>query len=206
MIDFTLLEVSTELGILEDHLELIEEQIQRGRKAAKRELAAKGRELSFDDEAEWDLLHQEYRFQVHFLLPRSLRCPFLITLFAVYESAVKEIAGLIQKRQGGQISIDDLKGDLLSRAKKYYRHVLHFELSKSNQHWERLTILFDLRNAIAHTNGRLDRLTKKRREKILNIEGVESTMDRVVVNGTFLRETFTMVKDDLEGLVARYKA
>lgn len=205
IIDFTLLDVEMELSILEDQVELIEEQIQRGRKTAKRELVARVGELSFDDEAEWARLHQEHDFQVDFIIPRILRCPPLVTLFAVYESAVKEIAGLVQKRQGRRISIDDLKGDLLTRAKKYYKHVLHFKLSRSDQHWQQITVLSDLRNVIAHTNGRLDVLSEERRAKILKIDGVEDKMGYLVVNGAFLRDTFALVREDLEDLVARYK-
>ncbi len=204
LVDFRLLEVSMELDTLEKYLELIEEEIKRGQEAAKEELEAKTRELSLD-EVEWDILRQDYRHQVEFVRPRILRGPFLVTLFAVYETSVTEVASRIQKKRSGQISLDDIKGDLLNRAQKYYKHVLQFELSSNNKRWERLTVLADLRNAIAHTNGRLDMIEEKKREKILKINGVEDKLGFVIVSGAFLRETFTLVKDDLEDLVARYK-
>ena len=204
--DFRLLDVSLELSTLEKNLELIEGQIESSRQAAKHTLEAKRGELPPDDEAEWDLLRQEYDYEVDFVLPRVLHNPFLVSLFAVYESAVKEIAKLIQKKQGARISLEDLKGDLLNRAKKYYDQVLQFDLSKSNDHWQRLMLLSDLRNAIAHTNGRLDLIKAGTKQKILKSDGVREYFDRVLVEPTFLRETFTMVKDDLESLVARYKA
>lgn len=136
IIEFRLLELSMDLNTLESHFELIEEEIARGEEAAERELQEKLRELNYEDYAESDLLRQERDFQVKFVLPRVFRSPFLVTLFTVYETAVTEIAKLIQDKRGIQISLDDLKGDLLSRAKNYYANVLHFELSKSNRHWE----------------------------------------------------------------------
>ena len=118
-IDFRLLQVFMDLGTLESYYQLIEEQIVQGAKTAEREFQDKWQALNYQDEAEWDLLRQEQNFQVEFVLPRILRGPFLVTLFTVYDTAVTEIAKLVQERQGIQISLDDLRGDLLSRAKKY---------------------------------------------------------------------------------------
>ena len=204
-LDFRLLEVSMELSTLEKHLELIENQIERGQEEARSIMEAETLELESDDEAEWSILGQEYYYQVDFMLPRVLRNPFLVSLFAVYESAVTEIANLIQRKKGVGISIDDLKGDLLRRSKKYYAQVLQFELSLDNDSWQRLMLLSDLRNAIAHTNGRVDMVSKRTRERILKSEGVREEVGWLVVEGAFLKETFAFVKIDLEGLVERYK-
>ena len=204
-IDFRLLELSIDLGTLESHFQLIEEEIVRGEEAAGREFQDKWQALEFKDEAEWDLLRQDRDFRVKFVLPRVFRGPFLVTLFTVYETAVTEIAKLVQDKRGIQISLDDLRGDLLNRAKKYYGHVLDFELSKSNQHWERITLLSDLRNAIAHRNGRLDMISPRVKGKLLKVDGVSERFGYIVVDGEFLGQTFTLVRDELEGLVARYK-
>ena len=212
--DFRLGEVLGELDTLKRHLELIEEEIKRGEEVAKAELYANVRKLCldekdaeryYDEKAEEHHYYEEYYYQIEFVLPRVLRGSFPVALFAVYETAVTEVASHIQKKRGGQISLDDIKGDLLNRAKKYYKNVLQFELSSNNKRWERLTVLAELRNAIAHTNGRLDMIEKNKREKILKIHGVKEELGFVIISETFLRETFALVKDDLEDLVARYK-
>ena len=180
-LDFRLLEVSMELSTLEKHLELIEAQIERGQKEAWSNRKAKTMELEPDDEAEWSFIVQEYDYQVGFVLPRVLRNPFLVSLFAVYESAVTEIAKAIQRKKGVGISIDDLKGDFLQRSKNYYEHVLQFQLALSNDSWQRLMLLSDLRNAIAHTNGRLDMISSRTRQRILKIEGAKEELGCLVV-------------------------
>ena len=205
MIDFRLLELSMDISTLESHIDLIEKQIVQGEEAAEREFQDRLRESNAQGEDQWDLLHQEKYFRVEFVLPRVLRGPFLVTLFSVYETAMTEIAKLIQARRGIQSSLDDRRGDLLRRAKKYYSNVPDFELSKDNQHWERLTQLSRLRNAIAHSNGRLNMIPREIKEKLLKIDGVSDRFGYIVVDENFLRQTFTMVKDELEGLVARYK-
>ena len=207
--DATVLHVATELSTLEEHLGLIEGQIERSNKAAESELEAKILELSPDsspyDEEEWIFLHQEHNYRTQVVFPRILRGPFLVTLFAVYESVVIEIAGIIQKRQGQQISLNDIKGDFLSRAQKYYMHVLQFELSTSGKSWQRLMLLSNLRNAIAHANGRLGRVKEKLRNQILKQKGVKDEFGYLIISGAFLGETFTLVKEDLEDLLTRYK-
>ena len=203
--DFRLLEVSMELITLETHLELIEAQIERGKKKAWLSREAKMMELEPDDEAESSFIVQEYDYQVGFVLPRVLRNPFLVSLFAVYESAVTEIANAMQRKKDVGISLDDLKGDFLKRSKIYYKHVLQFQLALSNDSWQRLMLLSDLRNAIAHTNGRLDRISSRPRQKILKSGGAKGKLGCLVVEGAFLKETFAFVKNDLESLVKRYK-
>ena len=195
-LDFRLLEVSMELSTLEKHLELIEAQIERGQKEAWSSREAKTMELEPDDEAEWSFIVQEYDYQVGFVLPRVLRNPFLVSLFAVYESAVTEIAKAMQRKKGVGISIDGLKGDFLQRSKNYYEHVLQFQLTLSNDIWQRLMLLSDLRNAIAHTNGRLDIISSRTRQRILKSEGAKEELGCLVVEGAFLKETFAFVKDD----------
>ena len=204
-LDFRLLEASMELSTLDQHLALIEAQIERGQKEARSTMEAKTRELEPNDEAEWTFIVQEYHYQVDFVLPRALRNPFLVSLFAVYESTVTEIAKIMQKKKGVGISIEDLKGGFLKRSKKYYEHVLQFQLFLSNDSWQRLMLLSDLRNTIAHTNGRLDIARTKTRERILKSGGAREELGFLVVEGTFLKETFAFVKDDLESLVGRYK-
>ena len=203
IIDFRLLEVSIELSVLEEHLRRIEEQIEQRENTIELELEKVQR--IYDDYAEWDIARQELEFEIDFSLPHILRGPFLVTLFSVYESAVSEIAGLIQKKQGREIGMEDLRGDFFDRAKIFYKHVLGFKLSTSNERWRRLMVLSSPRNAIVHTNGRIDLINSKTRKKILGLEGVSDEIGFIVVSGDFLRETFKIVKDDLEDLMARYK-
>ena len=197
-----------ELLVLERHLAIIEDQIVQGRETADYEVKKRSHGLdpdSPDDAAEFSLLIQERNFQIDFVHPRVLRGPFLVTLFSVYESAVTEIANLIQKKRSEPLSIEDIKGDFLGRSKKYYSSVLEFDLSMSNEHWQKLRLLSDLRNIIAHTNGRPEATSAKKSKKLLNVTGVSEEIGCIVVTGELLREIFIAVKRELDDLVARYK-
>ena len=209
--DFRLLDVSLELYALEEYLELIEQYIERAGNSERLNLAAaitKGN-LTPDD-PEWHKIHQNYEGRIEFLLPRILRSPFLVSLYAVYESAVTEIARLIQERKGLAISLDNSKGDnFLDRAKKYYKHDLGFELCKDNSAWQQINMLSELRNALAHANGRLKMLKEQSRKRILDWEkrgiGVHQDSGYIVVDAAFARKTFRLVRGSLDDLVARFK-
>ena len=98
--DLRLVGVSMELSTLETHIELIEEQITRGEEAAERQFRDKWRELKLRRRGRMGSAAPGTGLPVDFVLPRVLRVPFLVTLFTVYEAAVTETAGLVQKEEG----------------------------------------------------------------------------------------------------------
>ena len=202
--DFRLVGVLAELSTLQEYLNLVEESIKRGQQEAADKFDAILKECP-DTESEYGVAFEDYRCRVEITIPHILRGPFLVALFAVYEAAVTEIARLIQKKQKQRTALDDTKGHLLNRVKKYYKQVPNFELSKSNRHWQRLVLLSELRNAIAHTNGRIEMIRPDAKEKILKNEEVKEKLGYVIVTEAFLRETFELVNEDLRELVARYK-
>lgn len=208
-LDFRLLEIESELFALDYHLNLIEEQI-RNKEAFERLLLEKRiKKLGLThDNLDWQIEHYEFNRIVDFLLPRFLRSTFLVSLYAVYESAVIEIAKLIQKQKGFPISINDLRDNFLNRSKKYYQ-IMGVQLS-SDEAWERITMLSDLRNAIAHANGRIEMLKRDIQEKIRKWEnqkiGIYSMNGFLIFEESFLRETLRLVSSSLNDLVERYKA
>ena len=69
-------------------------------------------------------------------------------------------------------------------------------------------MLSELRNAIAHTNGRVDLLKKSSQEKIQEWEkkniGIEVISGYITVSSDFLHEVFRHVRGSLEDLMGRY--
>jgi len=166
-VDFRLLDVSLELHALEDHYELIKKQISHLSHAEKASLDEyRKKENLTPEDPEWDFARQECDHKVEFLLPRFFWGPFIVSLYAVLETSVIEIARLIQQSQKQGIAINDLRGDFIERAKKYYKNVLKFELCSDGNARQRIKILAEVRHAIAHANGRLDMLNENTKRKI----------------------------------------
>jgi len=209
-VDFRLLDVSLELDALEDHYELIEKQIfhlSHAEKAALDEYRKK--ENLTPEDPEWDFAGQECDHKVEFLLPRFFWGPFIVSLYAVLETSVIEIARLIQQSQKQGITINDLRGDFLERAKKYYKNVLKFELCSDDNAWQRIKILAEVRHVIAHANDRLDMLNENTKRRIKALEkqnlGISSYYNYLLLDSYFAKETFSKVRSLLESLVERYK-
>jgi hypothetical protein len=205
------------LHALEEYLNLIEEQTERSQNSAKHKLEAALWNLKPDDKdakSEVRLLYQEYDHQIDFVIPYMLRGPFLISMWAAYELAVGETSELVRKKQGQGTSLADMDvRDFPGCAKEYYKQVIPFQLYTSTQPWERLTLLYALRNAMAHANGRLDLINtaryKKQARRIQDAiskkkVGVKDYSGFIIVSGDFLKETFTVVKDEVTALMDRY--
>ncbi|NVL89742.1 MAG: hypothetical protein HWN69_01930 [Desulfobacterales bacterium] len=132
-----------------------------------------------------------------------------MSLYAVLETSVIEIARLLQRAQKQGIGINDLRGDFLDRAKKYYKNLLQFDLCSDVNAWQRIKILADVRHTIAHANGRLDMANDKIKRKMKALEkrnlGISSYYNYLLIDSEFAKETFSQVRLLLEDLVDRYK-
>lgn len=209
-VDFRLLDVSLELHALEDHYELIEKQISHLSHAEKAALDEyRKKENLTPEDPEWNFAEQECDRKVEFLLPRFFWGPFIVSLYAVLETSVIEIARLIQQSQKQEITVNDLRGDFLERAKKYYKHVLKFELCSDGNAWQRIKVLAEVRHVIAHANDRLDMSNEKTKRTIKALEkqnlGISSCYNYLLLDSYFAKETFSKVRSLLESLVERYK-
>ena len=209
-IDFRLLDVSLELHALENHYELINNQLLHLREAEETALLdyRKRENLSHED-PEWDFARQECDHKVEFLLPRVFWGAFMVALYAAFETGVTEIAILLQKLQRQEIGINDLRGDFLERASKYYKHILRFELCSDNEAWQSIKMLAELRHAIAHVNGRLDMLNEKSRRKITAWEkqsiGITFYDNYLLFDSVITNKLLSKVQLTLESLIERYK-
>ena len=197
-----LIEVDLDLSQLERQLKNIEEQIKERQLAAKSELE-RGRTSPYEDER--DVAEQSHEWEISVVLPRMWRNPFLVSILSVYESAVTDIGRLLKQGQGPDIGINDLRGDFLECAKKYYTKVLQFKVSTNDQRWKQLHALYEVRNIIVHLNGRLDLLDTARRDKILRKYGFENSYDYLTISEDRLWRAFEIVKSEIEDLMARYK-
>jgi hypothetical protein len=209
-VDFRLLDVSMELHALEDHYELIKKQLEHLTLVEQAALAEyRQKENLTPSDPEWDFSRQEYSHKVEFLLPRFFWGSFIVSLYAIYETSVIEIAHLLQKAQKQEIGINDLRSDFLERAKKYYKSILKFELCSDTEIWQRINMLSVLRHTLAHANGRVDMMNDKTKRKIYawrkqNI-GVNIDFNYLIIDSKFAKETFEKVNVSLRDLVERYK-
>jgi hypothetical protein len=209
-IDFRFAEIAYELSVLDEYLHIIKVQLPG---IQDRLWTAHREQICNLDPIDADLETQERKDVIEKALPRLLLNPFIVALWATFESAVVDIAGYLQKQKGRPFCIDDIRYSFsLSRAKCYLEQGLGFSfIDKQESAWQHLRRVDDLRNAIAHANGRLEAVADKSRSKIIGWEkdsGIAIKTDGryVYLTMDFLSESHRIVKEVLEDLMQRSKA
>ena len=207
-LDFRLFEVEFQITTLSEHLHLIEDQARRHEENARGVRDLMLSTLSIDDEDyEFNrtMTHHEYEYQVEIVFPFVYRNPFIVVMYSVYESAVTQVAETMQRQLSKSISIDDLRGNFLLRAMKYFSEVLNFDLIGDNRRWERLHALRYIRNIVAHSNGRLKPGSAKQLSAIKR-ESFGEWLGFMRSTEEFSKEMFEVVKGELLDLIERYRA
>lgn len=153
--DFRFVGIFHELYALEDYINSVESQLP--------DLIEKEKEKAYqsrpeNDPIEWQQNEQALYELIEEVLPRYFRNPIVVTLWAIFESAIIEIAKEIKEQQSLPITLDDIRGDFLERTNKYFNHIIKVPIDVRGSSWQQFRKLYLLRNAIAHGNGRLDNI------------------------------------------------
>lgn len=206
-IDLRFIEIFHELYALEDYINSIELQLPQ--------LIEKEKEKVFQNRPKDDFIElQQKEYELYELiedvLPRYFRNPIVITLWAIFESAIIEIAKEIKDQLDIPITLGDIKGDFLTRTNKYFNHIIKFSIDVRGDSWKQIRKFYLLRNAIAHGNGRLDNL--KNPNDIKNILAWEkensdiSTMGgNIVCSPDFIKEIYSIVFTFLQNITKEVK-
>lgn len=212
-IDLRFVYVFYELQALDRYIKSFEEQlpilVTQEREKASAEITEKEHDTDPD---ELDANRQELIELTDEILPGYFRSSVLVTLWAIFESAINDIAKEVKDQQDQPLGLNDIKGDLLERAKKYFNHVIKFPIKTDGEKWERLQMFKVLRNAIAHCNGRLENI--KNQEVLKEIKKWEhdnigintsTVFGNLIFSKRFVRETYSTVYQTLDDLDVRVK-
>ena len=205
--DLRFVEIFHELYALEDYMNSIESQLP--------DLIEKEKEKAYqtglkNDSIEWQQKEQALYELIEDVLPRYFRNPIVVTLWAIFESAIIEIAKEIKDQQSLPITLDDIKGDFLERTNKYFNHIVKFPIDVRGSSWQHFRRFYLLRNTLAHGNGRFDNIKNKDdRKTILKWEKenteISTTDGNIVCSSNFIKKTFSVVFDFLSNVTEKVK-
>jgi hypothetical protein len=201
---FLFADIKYEISVLGEFLETLEKQLHYLHEQAAIQRDAKLRKTKND--VDRIIERDEFWEKTENVLPRFFRGPFLVSLWAVYESGVYEIANDKRKEQGIGLKLQDIKGSFPENAKKYFKHVLKTPLCNDNTLWQELMRLSDLRNLLAHGNGKLESIKNiKDWKKFYKWEddniGITFYMGLLILSKDFLQRSYDNVKQSLEDLM-----
>lgn len=132
----------------------------------------------------------------------------LIAVWAYYETWVDRCGDHIRAAKKLTLRRQDLRGSFVEAAKRYFADVLQCELHPRGIDWGRLGMIADLRHAVAHVNGNLDRLRPKARAAILKWSRAQPGLavdggERLIVSIAFVRDAFKFLDGLLDDLRQR---
>lgn len=205
--DLRFAEMFYELYALEDYIDSIESQLPV--------LIEKEKEKAYQNMPEYDSIEWHQREQslyalIEDVIPRYFRNPIIVTLWAIFESAIIEIAKEIKDQQGLPITLDDITGDFLERTNKYFNHIIKFPIDVRGSSWQHFRKFYLLRNAFAHGNGRLDNIKNQDKLKYklgLDKENAEVmiTDGNIICSPNFIKNTLRVVLDFLRNITEKVK-
>lgn len=205
--DLRFVEVYYELYALETYINSIESQLPNLLEKEKEKVYQNRHEFN---PIEWQQEEQMLYDVIENVLPQFFRNPIVVTLWAIFESAIIEIAKEIQDQQSLQIKMDDITGDFLDKTNKYFNHVIKFPIDVRGSSWQHFCKFKLLRNAIAHGNGRLENIKNNAdRKTILKWENenteISTTGGNIVCSSIFIKKTYSLVSDFLHNITERVK-
>lgn len=98
------------------------------------------------------------------LFPQVFRGGFLVSVWAVFESGVKDLAEYTRVQLGHPFGLQDLRASgFLEQAERFFKTTLNIAPFPAKQDRKQLELLKGFRNTIAHHNGSFDQLPKELR-------------------------------------------
>lgn len=185
------------LHVIEEHLPGVIDQL---RLRAETNLAKRAQNM---EEGEMNMRRQDIEEVAKTIIPRFFWGPTIVSLWALYESSVGDLAAYAQKHEDAKSSLKDIKrGNFRKKTEKYFAGVLGFNFGIDQARSEKLRIIQEFRNLFAHDGGRLEGLSDQRRTKIRklaeNTPGVEIKNGVVLFSSSFLHDCFATIEDILE--------
>lgn len=188
--------LETYLKILDDHLSFAQDQY---RLRAERELDKKRNNLE-PEEVTLQMTMIDEAVETH--IPRFFRNGALVQIWGLFESFVFDIAHYVGRREKASLALRDVRANnFRQQVEKYFEGVLRIELPWSSEERSKLGQLQDLRNFVAHRNGRVMDLSPERQKDIetlvSQIPGVRID-ESLMLSSEYIREAATLVYGVLE--------
>ena len=184
---------------LESYLKVLDDQIEHARAQyrlrAERELEASKKDL---EHFEYGARLQEIDEAADAQIPRFFRIGAVVSIWGLFESFLTDFAIYVGKREKVGLSYKDIRSDnFRTQVEKYFEKVVRIPVPWTLEEREQLGQLQELRNVLAHRNGRLMDLPPEGEEKIKKLvarmSGVSVDGSVVVVTPQYISAAANLV-------------
>jgi hypothetical protein len=126
-------------------------------------------------------VNDEY-FEVSETLPCLYWYSQFLIAYSFFERALNALSMSFQKQNGAAASLKDMSGQGIARAKIYLAKVCGITAPFELPEWQQATLLAEIRNVIAHTNGYVDYLPNDKRSLFSRLEGKDIELKTEIAN------------------------
>jgi len=204
------IEIEIEFDLLENYISLIKTNYNKLIEGEKEKTTKKIEELQAEENNEFIIEEISAGLEPleNGIIPRFLSASAIIAIWGAYESFLQSIATKVARDQRIELQMSDLKGDFLQRSKNYFRKVLDIDMYSEKTDLNFLAKIYDLRNALAHANGRLSDIHnvdvpefKKWLASRKEVDVVDE--EYLIVSFDFVEQSFKFVKALISELTTR---
>lgn len=161
---------------MEGFASLLEEALHKHQSDFKRKVESDASDLSPEDQQ--DLMEYAIdeldKFTETF--PAILRKSLFLATYAMLEHSLLGLANILQDHLKLSLSPMDLRGDGIEVVKDYFKKVGRLPFPDQGEEWQDLVALRTIRNAIAHSDGRVSKAKQSKCDKLRRDWGTELDM------------------------------
>ncbi len=133
-----------------------------------------------------EILEEEY-FVIAETMPIIIRQSLFISIYALLEIYLNDVCDLLQQDQKLNVTVKDIAGNGIFRAKDYLEKVLNVDFPALNKTWQRISNYNRLRNCFVHAGGQITTDTNK---QLLKFAKDNSHLDVSFIKRIELRQGF----------------
>ncbi|WP_077340879.1 hypothetical protein [Pseudocolwellia agarivorans] len=133
-------------------------------------------DIETDETTYWDRYQYRNDLSMHFkkTFPQYQKQSHLLMLVSFFEDYLNQLCHSIHFEQDLNITVKDLSGSGIERAKNYLKKVVNIQIPTNTNCWKKIIEARDIRNIVAHNAGYLD---KKSHQKHFQIVKRNSHLD-----------------------------
>lgn len=151
------IEASYGLHELEEYLTTSEEFLQKAKLEFEAWATEQEKKLSPKEHDEFYEFYEDEHWRYSERFPRILRNSFLVLAHSLLEKQIARLCSWLRKKREIPIGWADLRGDVLDRAKLYFK-LAGLPIRFDDQTWREINYYTKVRNCIVHENGLIKRL------------------------------------------------
>lgn len=120
--------------------------------------------------------------------------------YSYLETSLNKICSDAQEANNIFLSVNELHGDGINRCKVFLEELASIDLSSINGKWSNLTILYNIRNCIMHTDGDAEKIRVsdkliKLAESIADLSFIEKKL--VMMTREFVEKSINDIEETL---------